>query len=282
MLNSVRTQNQTETAGWQARLELVYAWRNDKTVIARRQHVGPLTVQRPFYPEQDVCHSYVLHPPGGVVGGDQLALHVAVEHRAHALVTTPASAKFYRSAGAAATQRLEFTVANEGVLEYLPQDTILFDACQVDTTTRVTLAATAKYAGWEILCQGRPASGEKFTAGQCRQAYELYREDRPLIIERTLLSGNSLLQTARWGLANYPVTGTFLVSDADEELMVVAREAVTTDSAMCSVSLINGVMVCRYLGWQGIEARDCFARIWEAIRPDWIGRQACRPRIWDT
>lgn len=282
MLNSVQTFTQTNTSGWLARLDLSFARRSDKTVIAQRRHVGPLTVQRPFYPEDDVCHSYVLHPPGGVVGGDQLELHVRVEKDAHALVTTPASAKFYRSAGETARQVIELDVADNGILEYLPQDTILFDGCQVTTTTRVTLAASARFAGWEILCQGRPASGEKFNRGQCRQAYELYREDTPLVIERTRLLGNSPLQTARWGLATYPVYGTFLVSDADSDLLASAREAAGEASVLFSASLINGVLVCRYLGWQGIEARDCFARVWAAIRPAWIGRQASRPRIWDT
>ena len=83
---------QQATSSWLAQLELVYAKRHDKTVITQRQHIGPLTVQRPFYPEAEVCHTYVLHPPGGVVGGDQLTLNVTVESGAHALITTPARA----------------------------------------------------------------------------------------------------------------------------------------------------------------------------------------------
>lgn len=282
MLTAVQTYKPSTSAGWQARLRLVFARRHDKTVIAQREHLGPLTIQRPFYPEQDVCHAYVLHPPGGVVGGDQLQLQVQVQAQAHALVTTPASAKFYRSAGAVARQTIELDVASGAVLEYLPQDTILFDACRVNTVTRIRLAKTARFAGWEILCQGRPASGEGFHSGQCRQAYELYRDNRPLLIERTSLVGDSPLQSARWGLAGYPVIGTFLVSDADAELLAVAREVMADSEGLFSASLISGVLVCRYLGRQGLYARDCFARVWQAIRPGWIGRAACRPRIWDT
>lgn len=277
-----QTHTSTESAGWQARLDLVYVQRNDKSVIAQRRHLGPLTVQRPFYPEGDVCHTYVLHPPGGVVGGDQLALNVKLEAGAHALITTPASAKFYRSAGAMAQQVSTLSVANDAVLEYLPQDTILFNGCEVNTSTRVTLAAAAKFAGWEILCQGRPASGESFQHGQCRQVYELYRGDTPLVIERTHLRGGSAMQSAPWGLADYPVTGTFLISDADNELLALARQALASEPSLCSASLLNGVLVCRYLGRQGMQARDCFARVWAAIRPAWSGRAACRPRIWDT
>ncbi|MBI1423738.1 MAG: urease accessory protein UreD [Gammaproteobacteria bacterium] len=272
---------QTSTA-WRGRLELDFARSNNKTVIARRSHVGPLTIQRPFYPEADVCHSYILHPPGGVVGGDELQLSVVVQTGAHALITTPASAKFYRSEGAIAKQQQTLHVADNAVLEYLPQDTILFDACRVETRTRIELSAGARFAGWEILCQGRPASGEKFHHGQCRQVYEMYRDGHPLVIERMHLQGNTLMQSAKWGLANYPVLGTMLVSDANAQMLELARKITVESAALFSASLLNGVLVCRYLGAQGMEARDCFARVWAAIRPAWIGREACRPRIWDT
>jgi urease accessory protein len=270
-------------ASWLAQLELVYAKRQTKTVITQRRHLGPLTVQRPFYPEGDrVCHSYILHPPGGVVGGDRLMLDVSVERDAHALLTTPASAKFYRSDGASAQQQQRFSVATGGVLEYLPQDTILFDACKVQTLTRIELEADAKFAGWEILCQGRPASGENFLSGQCRQAYEIYREGKPLVIERTQLQGDTPLQQAKWGLANYSVLGTMLISDANARMLELVRQIKAEHTALFSATLMNGVLVCRYLGSQGMQARNCFAQVWAAIRPDWIGRGVCPPRIWDT
>lgn len=273
---------QQDSASWLAQLELVYAKRHDRTVIAQRRHLGPLTVQRPFYPEGGVCHSYVLHPPGGVVGGDRLELTIRVETDAHALVTTPASAKFYRSSGATARQQQQFDLADGAILEYLPQDTILFDACRLDTVTRIQLGERARYAGWEILCQGRPASGENYVRGECRQAYEIYRHGRPLLIERTRLHGNSELQSAKWGLAGYPVLGTMLVTGANPDLLAAARTIDVDAGTMFSATLIQDVLVCRYLGWQGIEARECFGRVWHSVRPDWCGRVASRPRIWDT
>lgn len=273
---------QQDSSSWLAQLELVYAKRPHRTILSHRKHVGPLRVQRAFYPENDVCHSYVLHPPGGVVGGDRLQLSVTVESGAHALVTTPASAKFYRSQGETAHQHQHFVVAGGGVLEYLPQDTILFDACKVQTRTKIELADGAKFAGWEILCQGRPASGEKFIRGQCRQVYELYREGVPLVIERTHLQGDTLMQCAQWGMADYPVLGTMFVSDANAQILEQVRQIALDHAALFSATLINGVLICRYLGSQGIQARDCFAKAWQVIRPEWTGREACRPRIWDT
>src|SRR5262245_10241542 len=94
-------------AGWEASLDLKFAARGARTVLARRASVGPLVVQRPFYPEGGVAHVYLVHPPGGVVGGDQLRLSVLAEEGAHALLTTPAATKFYRSDGRVARQRQE-------------------------------------------------------------------------------------------------------------------------------------------------------------------------------
>jgi len=217
-----------------------------------------------------------------VVGGDSLSIHVHVAEQAHALITTPASTKFYRSAQATAVQEQQLQVAQDGVLEWLPQDTILFDASRVQSTTRVNLTGNAKFAGWEIICQGRPASGEEFTRGDCRQRVEIYRDGQPLLIERTHLQGSSAIQSAKWGLAGYPVMGTMLVSGANQAMLGLAREVVHATDVLFSVSLLQDVMVVRYLGYQGMEAREQFTRVWERIRPAWVGLAPCPPRIWQT
>src|SRR6476620_11342443 len=115
----------SERAGWEAALDLEFAARGARTILARRASIGPLVVQRPFYPEGDVAHVYLVHPPGGVVGGDQLRLNVLAREGAHALITTPAATKFYRSDGRVAHQRQEI-VADAASIEWLPQETIVF------------------------------------------------------------------------------------------------------------------------------------------------------------
>lgn len=272
----------TQGAGWEAELQLGFARRGLRTVLSERRHRGPLTVQRPFYPEGHVCHTYVLHPPGGVVGGDHLSIQVKVAGLAHALITTPASTKFYRSAQAAAVQHQQLHVAQDAILEWLPQDTILFDACRVQTTTCVNLTGNAKFAGWEIVCQGRPASGEYFARGECRQRLEIYRDGRPLLLERTHLKGDSALQSAKWGLAGYPVMGTMLVSGASQAMLALAREVASDAQVLFGATLVQDALVCRYLGYQGMAAREHFTRVWSTIRPAWIGLASCPPRIWRT
>ena len=126
--------------GWQARLSLGFRRQNARTILERRAHQGPLRVQRPFYPEGgSVCHVAILHPPGGVVGGDELRIDAALDAESRALLTTPAAGKFYRSAGPVARQTQRLTVAAGATLEWLPQENIVYSGARVHALTRVEL-----------------------------------------------------------------------------------------------------------------------------------------------
>jgi urease accessory protein len=152
--------------GWHAELALGFERRGNRTVLATRRHDGPLVVQKPFHPEGPaVCHAIVVHPPAGIAGGDTLSLHASVGERGHALLTTPGAGKWYRSTGAGAEQRVAFDVRSGATLEWLPQESIVYDRAVASLATEVRLDATATFLGWEIVCLGRVASGERFTRG---------------------------------------------------------------------------------------------------------------------
>ena len=112
--------------GWSANLSLGFQLIEDKTVLAHRARKGPLAVQRPFYPEGGTCHVYLLHPPGGVVGGDSIIINAKVGNQAEALVTTPGATKFYRSAGSIAFQNQNLSISKDGCFEWFPQENIFF------------------------------------------------------------------------------------------------------------------------------------------------------------
>lgn len=269
------------TQGWQAELQLGFEQRSTKTVLTARQQRGPLAVQRPFYPEGEVCHAYILHPPGGVVGGDCLKMHFQVASNAHALLTTPGATKFYRSAGLQAQQHQHFHVT-DGCLEWLPQENIFFPGANTALHSTIHLDATAQYIGWEIHCLGLPSIGEQFTHGQTLFKTAVYRDGKPLLLDRLLIASEADLHTAA-GLRGQPVMATLYATPATPALLEAVRphcQDIANGSA--GVTLLNGVLVVRYLGNSTAQAQRLFRHLWHIIRPLVTGRPATPPRIWNT
>jgi urease accessory protein len=276
---------QMSNTAWRARLDLGFEHRAGRSVLAHRCHVGPLRVQRPFYPEGDgVCHVYVLHPPGGVVGGDELDIDVTVGESAAALLTTPAAGKFYRSDGRMAIQRQRLHVGAGASLEWFPQENIVFDGAHVTMTTRIELEQGANFMGWEILCLGRPGAGERFTRGKISQCWEIWCDGKPLHVERARYEQGGAALNAPWGMAGQAVCGTLVYAGKDAGLRERVCEATAQwdIEGLFSVTQLAEVLVCRYLGPHGEEARRCFIAVWEILRPAVWQRPACAPRIWAT
>lgn len=254
-------------------------------------------VQRPFFPEgRQVPHVYLLHPPGGLVGGDALTVEVAVGAGAHALVTTPAATKVYRTRGPTASQAQRLRVEAGGALEWLPQELILHDGCAADLSTEVRLAPGARFVGVDALCFGLPARGETFAAGRCRQRFEVWREDpadgaRPLVIERGRFDAADAVQSAAWGLGGARVHALLvaapapggaelaallpLLRAAGERLPAPERGGVTVVSD-------GAALVGRYLGASTERARRYLQELWTLLRPVLLRRPAIPPRIWAT
>ncbi len=271
------------SSSWLAELELWFAPSAGKTRLVRRRHLGPLVVQRPFHPEKDgTCHVYLLHPPGGVAGGDRLDLRFYVDAGARALLTTPGATKFYRSEYSAGAQSTQIDVGAGAVCEYLPQETIVFDGGDARMETRVSLAPDATYVGWDFLCLGRPAAGERFEAGRLSQRIEIRRDGRPIWFERLELHGNSLLMKAAYSLAGQPTWGTMIYAGVVAEDAAEQVRAAIGESAVFSVSQLDDVVVCRYLGPRVGDGKALFARAWNVLRTLGQGKPADTPRIWAT
>ncbi len=271
-------------SGWAAELELGFAIVARRTALVHRLHRGPLSVQRPFYPEGGVAHVYLLHPPGGVVAGDQLLVRVNLAAAAQVLITTPAATKFYRSEGRLAQQRQLFCIQSGACLEYLPQETIVYGAAQVKTGTRVELEPGAAFCGWDIVCLGRAASGDDFSTGSLDQAFEIWQGPRPLWIERTRFGAAAPVRNSAWGLRGRRVSGTLVCTGVSVGAVAAARAAIDceAENELFAVTQTRSVIVCRYLGDNTERARQVLARAWAAVRPVLLGRPACPPRIWLT
>ena len=265
--------------GWKAQLELEFAKQGEKTLLVKRKQFGPLTVQRPFYPEGGVCHVYVLHPPGGIVGGDQLHFSIHAQENAHALITTPAAGKFYRSSGEQATQQVNINVDNHAMLEWLPQETIIYDGANVSSTVNIALAPQARFIGWEILSLGRPASGEGFDCGVAQMNWRIYCQHRPLFLERLQLDAHAF--SARWGLSGLSACGTLFATPVSAKSLEAVRDLIG-DTAGRGVTQIDDMLICRAIDSRSDKLRNFFEQVWKIVREDTLERTMCSPRIWAT
>lgn len=272
-------------SGWRAHLHLSYTSEFEKTVLSGQHHTGPLLVQKPFYPEgPQVCHTYLIHPPGGVVAGDKLGLDVDADTGAHAVITTPAAGKFYRSSGAQAAQVNHLRVAAGATLEWLPQETIVYNQASARMHTLVQLDGNARFIGWEMVCLGLPASDQPFKQGQLVQRFEIFKDGRPLCIEPFEVDGEDGVLNAPWGLAGHPVIGTLMATTGEKDLSQAVR--VKTDAVnrtgQFAVTRVGELTLCRYLGGDVYEGLKLFLSAWEVLRPEVAGRAVCVPRIWAT
>lgn len=268
--------------GWKAQLNLTYEHRAGCTRLIENSHTGPLRVQLPLYPEGEVCHTYILHPPGGVVAGDQLEVKVTVNPNSHALLTTPGATKFYRSSGATAAQRQHLKV-NGGMLEWFPQDNIIFPGAIADIDTQIHLDNEARFIGWEVLCLGLPTRQEPFTEGSLINRLVIFRNNQPVFLERLAINSPNDLATPA-GLRGKPVVATFIASNADLSILDDVRQFQRESDrmSMLGFTLVEDLLIGRYFGDSTFEARELFQEVWNTLRPVLLSRPACAPRIWAT
>lgn len=278
--NTAFTQS-PEHRGWQATLKLGFKNSGVKTVLAERYRRGPLAVQRALYPEGDVCHVYLLHPPGGVVGGDRLDISVDLQQGAHALLTTPGATKFYRSAGESALQTQVFNVAENATLEWLPQENIFFPGALLQSRLQLNLAGNAKAAVWEIQCLGRPVNNEAFDQGYLDSHWLVYRDGKAVLIERLRL--DKAIQARLSQLQGHAVSGTFLLTNIDKEQLDELRSHQLSGAEEClAMTLLDDILLVRYMGDSTENARRYFAAIWSQVREKSFTKTALVPRIWNT
>ena len=179
---------------------------------------------------------------------------------------------------------MSIAVAKGGVVEWLPQETIVFGGANGESTVRVDVEHGGHFFGWDVCCFGRPASGDRYATGRFVQRLELCVDGHPVCVERAEYEASSPVMQRRVALAGFPVTATFVAvtdrTELAERVRAVLPQPNGTDSF--SVTARRRVLVCRYLGESAPRAREGFARAWGVLRTALLGRTAHLPRIWAT
>jgi urease accessory protein len=272
---------------WNASLSLDYTRRQARTV-AHFKHQGPLRILQSLYPEGDgVCHNVLVHPPGGLVGGDTLELAVKVGSGAHGLITTPGAARFYRSLGEPALQRSCLRLDEGARLEWLPMETLCYSGCLAENQLHLDLAPGAELMGWDVTALGLPQADQPFAQGHLRQHIEL----PGAWLERALLDAqDDLLMNSPLGLAGHKCLATLFFAAGSavdrarrETALDLARDALQGHSLKATAGVTSPneqVIVLRALAPMVEPAMDLLKAVWRQWRPHFWRLQAAPPRIW--
>lgn len=272
---------------WHARLQLNYTLENARTV-ARFEHHGPLRILQSLYPEGDsVCHNVLVHPPGGLVGGDTLEIAATVGTGAHGLVTTPGATRFYRSAGELALQRTHLTLAENARLEWLPLEALCYNACHARNHLTLSLAAGAECMGWDVTALGLPHANQPFETGH----FEQHIEVPGVWLERgTINAADHQLLHSPLGLAGHRctasmffATGTPLDRSRRNAALDAARAVMDLHPLKATAGATSPndrMVVVRVLAPQVEPAMQLLRQVRSAWRAGLWQLDVVQPRIW--
>ena len=273
---------------WHGELTLDYRCASGRTMV-RDRHSGPLRVLRALHPEGGVCHSVLVHPPGGIVGGDVLSITARLGEGAHALVTTPGATRFYRSAGAVASQSLDVVAEAGSRLEWLPLETIAYSGCDASNRMRFVLAEGAETIGWDVIALGLPASSLPFVAGRFAQSIELpgrWLERATIAADDAQLLDSPLGWAGRRVLATrWFASGGALAEARRDALLAEAREVARTHTLHATTGATaphDDVVVVRALADRVEPAMALLRATWQAWRQVAWRLDAPPPRVWAT
>ena len=274
---------------WHARLELDYRLEAGKT-LARHRHSGPLRILQSLYPEGDaICHNVLVHPPGGLVGGDTLELEITAEPGTHGLVTTPGATRFYRSAGEPAVQRTRITLTDHSRLEWLPLEAICYNQCVAENHLTLSLGCEAEFIGWDVTALGLPLAAQPFETGSLLQHIEVpgvwLERGRIVAQDLRLLDGPTGMDGQRCLATLLFVAGSKIDRARREQALELARAVIAEHPLhqLAGATSPDGqVIVVRVLAPLVEPAIDLLRRVWTTWRAQLWGLSAQSPRIWST
>ena len=273
--------------GWQARLRLDYSVENQRCVV-RHEHHGPLRILKSLYPQgEQVCHNILVHPPSGLVGGDELLIDIQLQTGAHALITTPGATRFYGSDAKTALQQVHAHLHAGASLEWLPLEALAYNGCQAHNQAVFHLDAGSRLMAWDVTALGLPHADQPFVSGQFQQHLEI----AGVWLERGLIEARDhRLLHSPLGLNGHSCQSTLVfaqgsaMDDAMLEMVLgLAREVCEAHPLRLQAGVSSPdahVVVLRVLSDQVESAMDLLRAVWLQWRQHCWQLPAVAPRIW--
>jgi urease accessory protein len=274
---------------WRADLKLDYTLESQRTVV-RYLHQGPLRILQSLYPEGDqICHNVLVHPPGGLVGGDTLDIQVTVGEGAHGLISTPSATRFYKSGGKPALQQVTATLAPHTRLEWLPLEAIAYNDCEATNRAIFNLASTAELITWDVTALGLPSSDMAFTQGHFQQHIEI----TGVWLERGNLRG----EDTRWlnsplGMAGQKclaslvfASGSPIQTQRATQALEAARGVIESHPLRLQAGITFAhpqVIVLRVMSPLVEPSMDLLKKVWAVWRHTLWALPSTPPRIWSV
>ncbi|OAN67331.1 hypothetical protein A8B83_03515 [Rhodobacteraceae bacterium EhC02] len=229
---------------------------NATSVLGDLRHSGCLKALFPRGPA-DRLSAVLVNTSGGITGGDDLRVEARIGAGSRLSLTTQAAERIYRASGTAPGRvSTRVTVEAGGRLDWLPQETILFDDARLDRRLRVDLADDAQCLLVETLVFGRTAMGEHVGKLDLSDRISVWRDGQPLFIDRTRLGGDAsaLLRRRALGQGAVAVASVLLATQAGSSAAPAFLERLRPQlPAQAGASLIRpGLLFLR------MTARDSF------------------------
>lgn len=216
-----------------------------------------------------------LNTSGGLASGDRFEISLALGEAQRATATTQTAERAYRAEDEPARVTARFTLGPGAALDWLPQETILFQASALDRMTRVEMARDARFLGIETLVLGREAMGETVTRLRLRDRREVWRDGRLVLCDPLALDDDALVRggPGLHGGARVLASLIFLAPGAEDALPAL-RAALGAEGVEGAASARIGQVVVRLRASDGWAMRGQIARLVGVLRPGNL------PRVW--
>jgi urease accessory protein len=252
------------------------------TRLALLEQRTPLRVLFPRAPAGEVPELVLINTGGGIVGGDRLAIEVVAGAGTRLRATSQAAEKVYRSAGPASTLQIRLSVGPDAWLEWLPQETILFDRCSFRRQLLLELAPSAQALAGEITVLGRAAHGERLRSGSIRDRWQVHSHGRLLWADTLRLEGG--LETCLegpFGFAGARASALLVYAGEDAgRWLEPARALIGGGGVSAGVSCLPGVLIARWLGPDAALLRRAYGAFAARLRALIAGLPERLPTVW--